>query len=708
MDASDAPRRRRAPNTPQNHHHLDIASGDVSLTTKRRKNRRRPEDDEPFFLLVLRVACVLALLCVSFYLGYRFFFGVSTTTLKDDDLDDGFSTSEQHRNPLTVQAEKQFLDQSIKTATTPPTIPPLPIFELHQQANYDVYALAPQQHEASSSHEQFWHAADGLRQDFAQRYGGENAARAILERGLTTFSDENNNTLRIPFDVTVTACRLQQARTEHRPFRMAFGGYSVAAGRGNRFSQSYPKVLEKILHTVFYLLNIELLVENAAIGGCPSFPYGWCMHNFWGTEPDVVSWDYSMNEAGGDPEGIEAYLRHVLQLKRRPKLIVKDTHMALERQTLLQHYSTMLGDAVVIHTDPAAEPFLKLVEDYRPDGFQEWRKFGAPLGAPGQAPHHPAVKEHEFIAWILAMHFLNALQLVAAQDSNLQCPEWLSPTTAVTTTTSLPRPMAPMATNSTTQTPWLSLLYGEPQSDRTSWRLNPIHCRTTFEPRQSGNLAELVVSGIAAEDLDVMLPKSNMYYNRGWVLDLSDGEKKAKHQLDRYGGLGFVDSKKAYYGIVTSGALQLLIPYVSPTNSSTAALPQVGDSASKWFKSLVFCEVNEKRDFGSCIMERDVEFRLGEIVNATTIDAAGTQFLGKKLCVYVPVPPSARITSRDQIMKNVTQARHLLFPEDYDSKRPNENGLAVELQVTNPHIVRSQFACSLSHVVWEQHPPAVV
>ncbi len=125
------------------------------------------------------------------------------------------------------------------------------------------------------------------------------------------------------------------------------------------------------------------------------------MSNFWGDDVDVVSWDYSMNEAGGIPEGLEAYLRHTLQLKRKPALIVKDTHLAPDRRDVLKHYFDMtdmtdmtimsaattpttgdrlLGlaqDYVVVYTDPAANPIPHRAEQHRPVGFQEWRKFGS-------------------------------------------------------------------------------------------------------------------------------------------------------------------------------------------------------------------------------------------------------------------------------------------------------------------------------------------
>lgn len=45
------------------------------------------------------------------------------------------------------------------------------------------------------------------------------------------------------------------------------------------------------------------MVRNAAIGGIPSFPFGLCLKNELGSNADVVSWDFSMNEPGLRPEG---------------------------------------------------------------------------------------------------------------------------------------------------------------------------------------------------------------------------------------------------------------------------------------------------------------------------------------------------------------------------------------------------------------------
>jgi hypothetical protein len=256
--------------------------------------------------------------------------------------------------------------------------------------------------------------------------------------------------------------------------------------------------------------------------------------------------------------------------------------------------------------------------------------------------------------------------------------------------------------SSTATRPWTSILFGEQESNSSSrWRMNPVQCRTSFEPILSGDLSSIAVSGSVGEDLNIMLPKSKMFYNRGWVLDLSDGEKQAKRKLDVFGGLGYVDRKKAYYGIFPSGRIRFLLPYESKQERKQK--PIVGDKATDWFKSIVVCEVNEKRDAGACETEKDLSLIVGgaNVTNAVMMDAPGTLYLGKKLCLYIPVPNDAILTSRNELKKNET-TKLKLPPDQIHAKRDEKVGLALELSINNRHILLRDQACSVSHVVWEQ------
>ena len=685
-DAIDAPMAPDEPKTRRRRHTVEVGQGNDDEAPRKRKLKRRAAKPEegPFWLLFLQTGTVLLIVCVCTYSIYRHFIPAVEAPAPVDDDDVSLPAPPLHEE---VRGDTAAIRWEAPHAAPTPAPTPQPLHFNLTSNRIDAFVTAPR----AEHHEALRRISLSLRAQFQRIYGGENAAKYLLQAGLTTFPDDDAAPAEdLPSDLKHTACRLVRAREKQRPFRFAFGGYSVTAGRGNYFHQSYPLVMETQLHTAFSVMGLELQVRNAAIGGCPSFPYGWCTDNFWHHEADVVSWDYSMNEAGGDPLGLEAYIRQILAT-RRPLLIVKDTDMAVARRDLLRAYREQLPDALVIHTDPAVKPFLERAD--RPEGFQDWRKFGSPVGAPGQALHHPAVKEHELIAWLLTMHFLNALHVMAEDDAShgslLKC-------TALPVLDSLPPPVLEEARNNTQ--PWRSTLFGEPDEDG-SWHMNPMQCRTSFEPILQGNLTSIAASGSTGENIDVMLPKSKMFYNRAWVLDLSPAEKEAKRELDIFGGLGYVESKKAYYGLYSSHVLQFHLPY----EGGGPEQPAVGDKARDWFQSVVLCQVNEKRDVvGACKPENDLALSIGgvNVTDATMIDAAGSLYLGHKLCLYARVPDGAVISTREELKNALPQKNQVILP---DEEKQDETipGLEVGVWVSNMDVNKREQACSVSHVVWE-------
>ena len=313
------------------------------------------------------------------------------------------------------------------------------------------------------------------------------------------------------------------------------------------------------------------------------------------------------------------------------------------------------------------------------------------------------------------MHFLAALAASLESNNNvdLQCKE----EEGYLDISILPKPFSQLG-NATTLPPWTSVLFGVEQnsSSKDRWMMRPTHCRTTFEPIvEGGDLIPAAVSGAVGEELSIMLPKSKMYYNRGWVLDLSEKEKKAKQTLSLYGGLGFLDSKKAFYGIVMSGHLKLLLPYEPPVqdveDSTPMKLPEAGYKAIDWFHSVVICKVNEKRDDDACEMGRDLGFTIGgvDMKNASKeMNAAGTLYLGQKICVHMAVPPRAVLTTAARIKANdanqsMTSNNNIVFPDNANTKESNDRvGLEVGIWVRNHLLVQVHQGCSVSHAIWEQ------
>ena len=297
------------------------------------------------------------------------------------------------------------------------------------------------------------------------------------------------------------------------------------------------------------------------------------------------------------------------------------------------------------------------------------------------------MKEHELYGCLLTMHYITVLELVAFYISNSEQHNdtFLS---AVANEEShveqhlLPEPLlgknvAPSALH--------SLFYG--QVTKSSWKMNPIHCRTTYDPILKHNLRDVVVSGVTGEDLDIMLPRGAQLYNKGWALDLGEGEKKAKKKLERYGGLGYIDSKKAYYGIPASGKLNLFLPckgrddILQRMHSTSEKI-----SARECFRNIVVCEVNDKHTTGKeCDLNSDISFVVGgaESRNIEPVNATGAFYWGRNICVRVDIPSEAMLTKEE-------------------SKNGFDIGTSLSISVTSTSVMIRTGACSVSHIVYEQ------
>jgi hypothetical protein len=229
-----------------------------------------------------------------------------------------------------------------------------------------------------------------VKDEFQQRYGAD-YADTLLEQGLQSFGS-----------LDATAQRMVQAAQENRPFVIAFSGYSITVGRGNFLNQSFPFVLEQVLRQPMQnILGIPLIVRNSAIGGIPSFPYGFCLEHFLGADPDVIGWDYSMNEGPKDSSVLEAFIRQASQqLPKRPMLIMLDRNAA--RTKLLEEYTNQgyLQDAIAVSKKEVVDDKV-FQQDPVPLGFQEWDEFGAPKNCPGRGSWHPKRQEHAMIGWLM-------------------------------------------------------------------------------------------------------------------------------------------------------------------------------------------------------------------------------------------------------------------------------------------------------------------
>ena len=556
-----------------------------------------------------------------------------------------------------------------------------------------------------------------FRDEFYHRYGGKDISLAMLKKGVRTFEHtasakgEGGSSA-----VRATANRFLSAIVRHEiigaskqqteaeitneadekqkqaEFVMSFAGYSVTVGRGNHLEQSYPYILQNILSPIVSSppFHTKLIVRNSAIGGIPSFPYGWCLPNFLGEDADLVSWDYGMNEGNG-ASGLESYVRQALMSmpKSPPLFVMLDNKRP--RLDILQKYVNMgvLPDPIALTgRDALDKKLLALPEDQRPSGLQQWDTWGAPKGAPGQSPWHPKLKEHELMGWMLGMHFVEALEVVLeVMETNENWRDDVVLALEQERQQSQGMVKLPPPTTDASNSGVPSLLHGSQSTTSDSWHMNHISCRTSFLPNISGDLNSIIESGVTPDEEDMLQTRDDALFTTGWVMDVGKLERDTKLKVQKYGGLGYIDMKTALYGIPSSGTLKLRIPYENANgNKNSSISPE--EEAFKYFNTIILCEVNEKRGDKECKMTSDLAIRVGG-VDVSTSDHVSqikgvASYLKKDICIRVDIPKEAKISSKEG--------------DD------NRMGLVLEVTVTGSAVTREDGACSISHVIWENMP----
>ena len=557
--------------------------------------------------------------------------------------------------------------------------------------------VSPQNKEGSNNSNKAEHPSiQAVRQEFYHRYGGAPAAQALFERGIHSFGDS------LPH----TAARLLRARASKKQLVLSFAGYSVTVGRGNHLSESYPLVLREILRPVLQqTLQLDLIVRNAAIGGIPSFPYGFCFEHFLGADADFVSWDYSMNEQKGDAAVLESYLRQSQnQLSNRPMVMVLDTNK--QRCRLLRDYAEqgLIREGLCVGRAKDAVPQLQeiLQSEPLPPGFTDWDEFGAGPSCPGRGSWHPKKKEHELIGWMLAMYFVEAAAL--AEKMLLDETTWQSDDDDPPLL--FPAPLVPPPDNPSAVT---ELLYGPGPGQP----MKQLSCRTNFLPATDADkvLPSIVVAGLApgVSSDNIMEPRSDETYATGWVLDVSTVERETKVKVEKCGGLGYIDMKIALYGIPDSGTLKLWLPVEDDRHDGNHEEGE--EAAPHWFDELIVCEANEKRPDGACHLDTDVEYTVGGVrVESPQMVSGAAEYLKRKTCVHVGIPEGARITRLGDLHGGTTdESSEVVLSAEAKQRlsrggalRDTHVGLVVELKAREK-VERAQGACCVSHVVWAQH-----
>lgn len=691
--------RRKAPSNPY-HGQIDIMKNTINHQQSLHKSNRSQKYVSLIIVVLLAVVSALVLW------NFGDFYGESASPLDQ-------STSREHRNENVQKKDSSSISGSNgnsnshvntihfhppnDTEMRHPAVRGSKIAADTDATAADTNTVSPISHTKSNqiSTDRFQSAKkiiSSIIQEFHNRYGGEEASMAMLSRGIieaaTLASKDHDSPLP---SKQHTAERIILAMQNDKRFIMSFGGYSVTVGRGNCYNQSYPFVMERILKPVFEELDLELTVRNSAIGGIPSFPYGWCLGNFLGLDSDVVSWDYGMNEGNG-AEAFESYIRQsVSSLPKRPMMIALDNKKP--RMNMMKQYAEkdILIDSIAVGRGEVVEKrFLDMKEEDRPEGFQDWDKWGAPEGSPGQSSWHPKYKEHEMIGWMIAVHFLDvvkqAIEMLESDKVDIDKEKHSK-------LNLLPKPVSNVDANGGSNTP-TQILYGVPLDDSDPeglWHMDPVSCRTSFLPNISGSLNDIVISGVAESVGDDLQSRDDAQYKSGWVLDVGKVERDTKRKGLKFGGFGYIDMKNALYGIKESGTLSLRIPHEGPVHNH--AHDQDSDTlATHWFDTIVFCEVNEKRTSEECKFVQDLEFIVGgvkadEVVQITNAAA----YLKKNICVNVVIPKAAVVQFKT------------LDEGDGSTQSMDKVELSIDVSVKREDVSRAKGSCSISHVIWQSH-----
>ena len=654
---------------------------------KKYKHDKRKE--EPFLVTNLKVAGALVIAFAAIYGLYNIksFIPGSSTSMRDSE---GVWSQYVNDDAANAGAGEGENEEDAKSKE-------FPRFDLGPTTKYDAWGIAEEflSVPGNSKYAAFIASADRIREDFAERWGGENAARAVLEKGLSTFAPTSTvSSTDIPEGIRYTASRIFNAQKSGKPFKISFAGAAAVSGRGNYFAESFPSVLAGVLVEPFQQMGIELEVRNGAIAGISSFPYGWCLNNFLGDDADVVSWDPEMTNRGDTNAAFEAYLRNAITMKHSPMLVVREYAYTESRRELLQKYVDLgaMSDPVVINVEAAVAPFKDLDESILPLGYEQWLDFGGPDSAPGKTRTNLSLKQHELVGEMLSMYFLAAAELALAHRLKATPSDIFD--VGPTSKPHYKHFLLPLPQTSDLEYDGVSrnmtMMFGSPVPADQHWYMNDVHCRTSFDPVLSGGLDEIILHGSSAEDIDLLRPRGPMLYNQHWVLDYGPVAKNLASSAVQY-NFGYQDRRKGYFGVQPSKNLTMFLPY--QLNDSITKYKQLEKKKpSEVYKSVIVCEVNER---ANCKMASDVTYMLGgEGVKAKVVEANGASYNGRKLCVSLSIPEDAAWFTRKEIKEGGGLLRHKTTQE--------ETGLILDISVSNNLLFWKEGPCSVSHVIWEQ------
>jgi len=226
-------------------------------------------------------------------------------------------------------------------------------------------------------------------------------------------------------------------------FTWTTGGHSASAGHGNLFNQSYTKTMENTAKDVFASVGINFIGKNYAMGGMGSGPeLSLCMESIYGSDIDVLSWDFGMTD-GRDLWKLTLWGHRAAVHPTRPILVLRgDGH---GRYETLQRMETIgMGvlsmnypnindvlkeelpdsnlDAVQVNVTAALRNFA-CGGSFESDGICKAEKFKTGCEtAKYQTSWHPGWKAHHLEGSIMGFFMVSTLQEAIEELHLLQNP----------------------------------------------------------------------------------------------------------------------------------------------------------------------------------------------------------------------------------------------------------------------------------------------
>jgi hypothetical protein len=209
----------------------------------------------------------------------------------------------EHASPVDLEVRDNYKDTIISTLTATNHTSVLSNASIHlTDSELDLQTLLDA---ALAAHSQLM---DALHVDYGEFFAyifRTNNNDSQQPQGMTPLSRNSKKRFKQKLQLKILLARTSSPSSSR--FVWATGGHSAAAGHGNLYNESYTAFLERHAQGVFQAVGIDLEARNYAMGATQSAAeISMCSQAIFGTDVDILSWDYGMTDGKNHDE----YLLH--------------------------------------------------------------------------------------------------------------------------------------------------------------------------------------------------------------------------------------------------------------------------------------------------------------------------------------------------------------------------------------------------------------